>query len=321
VEVRTSGLSGTELGVDYAGAVTVLSNRGQQTVSLQVRVVDEPLAHLEPAQLDLGKIGWGKKGQERVTVSNRGGGTLHGRLVGSEPWLLVDPAVRSFALGKGQSLPVTFTADTTHFARRGRHSGRLQVQAQGRGNPVTAVTLEVDVPYLLDPARPATAVSTAADLIAACDGSWEGGLRFLQAGRLEAFLRFVGEDALAQAAAEARQQPDPNVGLETLLRACGALPPAQWDHNAADVEGDLGYGFLPKLGKKPDIVTFRILNRSQRGYLHGYLEPVAPWLSIPQPRFGCLPGQMAEVEIHADHKARRGKFFSLGEQLFDIVIE
>ena len=320
VEVKTAGLSGTELGVDYGGQVTILSSRGQQSVPVRLKVVDEPQAHLEPAQVDLGQAAWGDKVRGQVTVSNRGGGTLHGALVTDDSWIAIDPAGHSFALRKGAELPIALAVDTAQLARRGLHSGQLQVQTKGRGNPVATVTIRVDLPYPLDPAQPTTAVNTVADLIATCDASWDWGLHHLAAGRIEAFLRFIGEDGLAQVAAGSRQHPDPNAGLEALLRATGAEPPAKHRTNVDEVIRLLGFGPFPKLGRKPPVVKLFIENTSPRGYLHGQVTAFAPWLKVPQLYFGCLPGQVAEVELHVDHKAKKGGLFSLGTELFELEV-
>lgn len=321
VEVKTAGLTGTEVGVDHTETVTVRHSRGQQTVSVRVKVVDEPQAHLAPAKVDLGQVGWGTQSQGRVTITNRGGGTLRGRLISSVSWLLVDATAQNFALGRGQSQQLSFTMDATQFRRRGRHSGRLQVQTQKWGNPVCTVTVKVDVPYLLDPKQPSSAVSSVKELVAFCDSHWELSTHLLQAGRIEAFLRFIGKDGLADTAGRARRSPDASIGLESLLRAAGAEPPQQWRSNINDVLGQLGFGPLPKLFRKPALVSLFIENTSDRGYLHGYVRPLAPWLSVPQPRFGCLPGQIAQVRLHADHKARRGGLFSLNTELFEIAVE
>ncbi len=321
VEVKAAGLSGTELGVDYSGTVTILSNRGQQTVPVHVKVVDEPQARLDPAQVDLGTTALGATVRGQVTISNAGSGMLHGTLVASDAWITVDPTGQPFALGKGQSLPVAFTVNTTQFTRRGRYSGHLSAQTKARGNPAAVVTIQVDVPYTLDPAQPATVISTVADLVAACDACWEWGVHLLMAGRIETFLRFIGEDALAQTAASARQPPDLSAGLETLLRAVGAEPPTKYNTNVDDVLSQLGFGLIPKLGRKPPVVTLLIENTSLRGYLYGHVDSLVSWLTVPQPHFGCLPSQVAEVELCADHKVKKGGLLSLGTELFEIVVE
>ena len=321
IEVTTIALSGTELGVDYRGQVTILSNRGQQTVPIHAKVVEEPQAHLDPTLVDLGAVTWGATVQGQVMVSNSGGGTLHGTLVPDVAWIAVEQSGQPFSLGKGQLLPMVLRVDTSHFVRRDRYSGRLQVQTKGRGAPAAVVSIQVDAPYPLDPSQPATAVSTVDELVTICDASWEWGVYVLTTGRIEAFLCFVGEDALAQTAVTARQHPDPNVGLETLLRAARAKPPQKHRTNLGDVLSQLGFGLLPKLRSRPPVVKLLIENTSRRGYLHGHVDSLVPWLTVPQPRFGCLPGQVAEVELCADRKAKKGGFFSLGVALFEIVVE
>lgn len=73
--------------------------------------------------------------------------------------------------------------------------------------------------------------------------------------------------------------------------------------------------------RRPEVVTLHILNKSKRGYLYGRVEPVVDWLRIPQPQFGCLPGQIAEVPIHVDKAKRKLGLFSLRTELFEIVLE
>ncbi|MFB0537517.1 MAG: protein kinase [Anaerolineae bacterium] len=322
VEVKTASLSGTELGVDYSGTVTVLSNRGQQAVHVRLKVVDEPQAQLDPLQVDLGRVAWGARLRGQVTVSNSGGGTLHGVLVASKPWIAVDQKSQPFALGKGQSLAIAFTVNAAGFARRGRYSSQLQVQAKGRGNPVAVVTVQVDVPFPLDPANPTSQVSTLKELRDFCDRDWQAGMTLLSNGRIGTFLRFIGKTEAARIADQCRQMPDKAIGLERLLRdGLGAKAPTRYDTNAMDVVSDLGLGPLPKFFGRPEVVTLQVLNKSKRGYLYGRVESLVDWLHIPQPRFGCLPGQVAEVKIHVDKKSRKIGLLSLGTELFEIVVE
>ena len=320
VGIATANLSGTELGVDYNGTVTVLSNRGQQAVTVRVKVVDEPQAAVDPQQVKLGKVAYGQAVRRQVRVTNKGGGTLQGNLRSLERWIAVEDAGRRFSLRKGHSTVTYLTVHTAQLPRKGDYAGQLQVQSNG-GNPVVAVSVTVDVPFTLDPADPATAVSSLDELRDFCDADWEAGIHHLYAGRIEAFLSFIGEVDLARQAAECRQIENRSVGLETSLRAVGAKPPAKYDTNVMDVVSALGFGLLPRLRKRPDVVTLAILNNSKRGYLHGRVEPLVPWLAVPAPAFGCLPEEIAEVEIHADYKQRKTKLLSLGEELFEIVVE
>jgi serine/threonine-protein kinase len=340
VEVNTAGLSGDELGTEYGGKVTVQSNRGAQTIPVRLAVVDPPDTAVAPDRLDFGSVPFGAQVNRTLSLRNQGGGTLRAVVRTLDDWLvLLNPAGQplgsttspAFALKRGHSSVVNLVLDSGRLPTRGQHTGALQIEAANARTPVVSVpvTVTVDLPYLLDPTNPASAIRDKEDFWRWCDEDWAAALGHLRDGRLEACLRFIGEAGLAQEAMRCRQMADPkvsvrldlNVGLETLLRACGAPAPKKWETNALDIEGDLGYGFLPKLGKKPEKLTFQILNKSSRGYLHGYLDPVASWLSIPEPHFGCRPGEIAEVEIHVNREARPRKFFSPGEQLFDIVIE
>jgi len=329
VEVNTASLSGTEMPVDYGGTVTVLSNRGQQAVAVRLKVVEEPRPAIDPAEVDLGKLTYGAKARGQVTVSNAGGGTLHGTVTSPQPWIAVDPASQSVVLGKGRSIVVAFSVDTTQIATRGRHTGNIIVESSW-GKPASRVAIEVDVPFPLDPADPASQVSSVEELRDFCDADWAAGTRHLYSGRIEAFLHFVGDTTLAQTAAGCRRLADQNIGLETFLRAAGTEPPTRYDSNTMDVVGDLGYGPLPRLWKKPTVLHLLIQNKSKRGYLHGRAEPLVPWLSIPQPTFGCHPGEIAEIEIHADYQRRKqeakkkpltSRMFSAGEDLFEIILE
>lgn len=332
VEAKTASLSGDELGTEYGGRVIVQSNRGSQTINVRLVVVDPPDVAVSPARLDFGTLSFGDRAGQALQVSNKGGGALRAVVRSMEDWLLLlDPAGQptgsavspAFVLKRGHSTVVNLAVDSSRLPTRGRHVGTIQIEAANARTPVTPVqaVVVVDLPYLLDPADRTSAIRDKDELWRWCDAHWPAAIERLADGRLAACLRFIGETALTQEAVRCQGLPDRNVGLETLLRACGAPAPVKYDTNALDIEGDLGFGFLPKLGKKPDMLTFKILNKSLRGYLHGHLEAVAPWLSIPQPAFGCKPGEIAEVQIHADHAARPRKLFSTGEQLFDIVIE
>jgi serine/threonine protein kinase len=331
VEVNTAGLSGDERGTEFGGAVTVQSNRGAQTVPVKVVVIDDPDPVVTPDKLDFDTVPFGRLVVQPVSVSNAGGGTLQGTVSSLNEWIVLLDAngqpltagSPSLALKRGHSTVVHIGVDSGKVPTRGQQTGSIQIEAPAARKPVVAVPISVtvDLPFLLEPADPGSAIRDRTGLWQWCDTHWEAARGHLISSRLEACLRFMGEVGLAQGASRCRQMPDPNISLETLLRACGAPAPTKWETNALDIEGDLGYGFLPKIGKKPDSLAFKILNKSPRGYLHGYLEAVASWLSIPKPGFGCRPGEIAEVEIHADHKAQPRKLLSMGEQLFDIVID
>lgn len=331
VEVKTNSLSGTAQGTQHTGRLVVRSNQGTRTVAVQVTVMDPPILNLTPQRLKLGTVQYGKTAKRRLTISNQGGGVLKATLH-TEAWLpftdasgqrLGDGSSISLALQRGQAATVNLTLDSSQVATRGHHRGTIQVEAPEARNPVASipVTVTVEPPFLLDLADPNSAIGSKDELWRWCDGHWRRALRYLADGRLEACLQFIGEASLAGEARRRRGMADQAAGLETLLRACGAPPPQEWETNELEIEGQLGYGLFPKLFRKPDVLTFKVLNKSDRGYLHGRIEPIASWLAIPDPHFGCRPGEISEITIQVNRAARPRKLFWASEALLDIVIE
>jgi hypothetical protein len=101
---------------------------------------------------------------------------------------------------------------------------------------------------------------------------------------------------------------DLDVALEMALRSLGA-PPPDFEHNWPEVEVALGFGLRPNTQwfshkRVSSTVMFRIRNCG-RGYLHGCLQPLVPWLSIDYPDFGCLPRQEASIVIRVNPRLRR----------------
>jgi hypothetical protein len=183
---------------------------------------------------------------------------------------------------------------------------------------VTDVHLEVTPPYAMEPGDPTSMIRQPADLISLCDSEprrgidhWERGCAWMQNGRIADALRFLAQEALAQQAEAAARLPDPNIGLEHVLRALGAKPARAYKDNS----GDLVKQITGLFNRKPPMVEYAILNTSRRGYLHGYIHPLAPWLRVPEPRFGCKPGEESIVKIYPDYSQR-----AFGD-LFEPVIE
>ena len=331
IEVNAAALTGDEAGVPYNGRVAVQSNRGVATIPVRLAVVDPPAIALSPDRLDLGEVPFGASLSRTATISNQGGGNVQAVVRAGDDWItLVDAAGTPLGdvatvdhLVRGRSEVVGVVVESSRFLARGQHTSVLTVEAANAVAPVVnlPVTITVVPPYLLDPADSASAIDDRASLWRWCDDHWPLALAHLASGRLEACLRFLGEGDLAREAARCRQMADVQVGLETLARACGAPTPDRCQTNSGEVESALGFGFFPRLRRRPRTLMFRIQNQSARGYLHGYLDLTAPWLSVSQPRFGCRPGEIAEVEIVVDWRARPRRLFSFGEQLFDIVIE
>ncbi len=331
IEVNTAALVGDETGIPYGGRVAVQSNRGVATIPVRLAVVDPPVIALSPDRLDLGAVPFGVSLSRTATISNRGGGSMRAVMRATDDWIALGDAsgnpVGSVAtidsLMHGHGEIVSVIVDSSRFPARGQYTGALTVEAANALAPVVTLPVVVTVtpPYLLDPADRASAIDDVASLWRWCDDNWPSALAHLASGRLEACLRFLGEVDLAREAARCRQMADIQVGLETLARACGAPAPDRCQTNIAEIERALGYGFFPRLWRRPRTLVLRIQNQSARGYLYGYVDPVAPWLSASQPRFGCRPGEIAEVEIAVDPRARPWRPFTFSEPLFDIVIE
>ena len=252
VEVNTAGLSGDELGTEYGGQISLQSNRGSQTINVRLVVVDPPEAAVTSVRLDFGTLPFGAQARQALQISNKGGGALRVAVRSMEDWLiLLDPAGQptgsplspTFVLKRGHSTVVDLAVDGGRLPARGQHTGTLQIEAANARTPVTTVqaVVTVDLPYLLDPADRASAIRDKDELWRWCDGHWDAAIGRLVDGRLAACLRFVGENSLNQEAARCQGMSDHNVGLETLLRACGAPAPVKYDTNGLDIEGELGY--------------------------------------------------------------------------------
>jgi len=332
VEINSNKLTGSAQGSQYAGQLYVQSNRGHQTVAVQLTVLDPPEITIKPAQVDFGTVAYGATANKEITIANKGSDPIQATVRSQANWLLL-LAPGGNRLSQGQSMPLMIggndhvrlqvALDSSQVAVKGKQNGAVQIKAPDACNPTVSVNFSVNVnpPFLLDTASASSAIRSPDELWRWCDAHWKTALGHLNSGRLTACLRFLGETTLTQVAAVARQKADSQAGLEILLRACGAPVPKKYQINQRDVEDDLGFGFLPKPLKKPRIVAFKILNKDRRGYIHGRLETTAVWLDIPEPHFGCRPGEIAEVLIYANHNARKGKFFWASEHLFDLVID
>jgi serine/threonine protein kinase len=201
----------------------------------------------------------------------------------------------------------------------GSYSANLQVQAQGQVHPTTASPPAISSPFPLDSSRPDVAVSDLFGLIRSCDQNWSSALGWLQSGRIADFLRLIGQDSLGQLADSAIQQSDPSAGLEKLLRAAGAPPPEHYRLNKSDVLHQLGFGLSFRPVRIPERISLIIKNTSRRGYLHGSVISLAPWLSLSLQSFGCLPGQSARLELQVDQAQRKKARRALRSALFEIT--
>jgi hypothetical protein len=197
VEVKTSSLSGDELGTGYGGRVIVQSNRGSQTINVRLVVVDPPETAVSPGRLDFGALPFGERAGQALQVSNKGGGALRAVVRSMEDWLLIlDPAGQpiggavspTFVLKRGHSTVVNLVADSSRLPTRGQHTGAIQVEATNARTPVTTVqaVVTVDLPYLLDPADRTSVIHDRDELWRWCDAHWAKAVELLAAGWLHA---------------------------------------------------------------------------------------------------------------------------------------
>ena len=319
IEVKTDELAGTLEGAGYSGKVVVTSNRGRQTVPVQVTLIEEPQIAVTPPEVDLGGVEWHKRLEASFQIANTGGGILAGEAASEDPWLMIAPETSSFTLNKGDAHTVRLKVDTTFFKRRGIYSGRAVLTGKEFGRIQVNVKLVLDAPVRVSPTESDTAAKEVDDLIQLCDRYWDRALGWLRYGHIETFLRFIGNDALADLACQASREEDLNQGLELLLQKGGAPAPEDYVTNIKEVLNQLGFGLLPKQSARPNALTLKIQNTSRRGYLWGVVKPLAPWLSIPEPHFGCLPGETAEIRIDVNYSARKFSLFSTNTELFEIL--
>jgi hypothetical protein len=317
IGVDLAKLATSEARQDYSSAVTIDTNHGSLRLPVQITINNPPRPRLQPPAIHVGKVQSLRRTGGSVAIINEGGGVIAGTVRAEPSWLTVEAQHARFSLGYCQHATVNFGVTTEQLTPAGAHRGAL-VWETNIGTLVTDVHIEVTPPYAVDSGDPTTAIKQKGDLVKLCDreprrniDNWERGRAWLHSGRIAAALRFLGEDALAQVVDEWMRFSDANVGLERVLRAVGAKPAYDYKDNS----GELVRRIMGVFSHKPPVVEYVILNTSQRGYLHGYIQPLADWLNIPAPRFGCLPGEEATVPIYPDYKRR-----TYGD-LFEPVVE
>jgi hypothetical protein len=317
VSVDLAQLATADAQQSYTSAVVVTTNYGHVRVPVQISVSNPPRPRFQPPAVQLGRVEAQQRTGGSVAIINEGGGTISGIVRAEQPWLTVEAQNARFALGYYQQATVHFGVTTEQLTPRGIHRGTL-VWETDQGMFVTDVELEITPPYALEPGDLSSVVRQPADLISLCDceprrgiDHWERGCAWVQNGRIAAALRFLAQDGLAQQADACARLPDANIGLERVLRALGAKPARAYKDNS----GELVRQITGLFSRKPPMVEYAILNTSKRGYLHGYVYPLAPWLRVPEPRFGCKPGEESIVKIFPDYSQR-----AYGD-LFEPVIE
>ena len=159
-------------------------------------------------------------------------------------------------------------------------------------------------------------VNTIPGLIQYCATHWEDGLSALISGRVVEWL----SEQVEQAAQRAAQAQEAMIGPAQGERTAAAQEIARNAAYAAWLRDMGAIGIQPSLQVRPSGFDFgtvgatvkakstlQIQNRGQ-GYLAGQVESHVPWLTIPNPAFGCRAGEMAQVQVEV-----RGRNLQAGE--------
>jgi hypothetical protein len=296
---------------------------------LRAAAPTRPHPHLEvhPESLDFETLRKGESRSLRLQLANRGRGYLYGTCHTAHPWVLPVPGEFGCLADTEQQIEVRVeTSEVQVAGNASQLNSSLQITSNG-GDLTIPVSLQVvNTPqprvgtrFFMDPAMPGTQVSDLPGLVKLCDENWDDAIYWLLSRRIEEFLGSIRQDSLQQAAAVARQQFEPNAGLEDLLRRAGAPPARKFSTNAREVVRQLGFGLFPKRGSPASKVMLTIRNTSPRGYLHGEVKPLVGWLAVPDPRFGCRPGQSAEIELTVSLRVQKAKTLKLREALFELI--
>jgi hypothetical protein len=142
---------------------------------------------------------------------------------------------------------------------------------------------------------------------------WGEATKLLYDSTLETWLAEINEPELAPEAERIRHKvlEDPSIGLEQFQRLAGSFKLHRKDDAVTNLDNLIGQLIFWKMRKQkmPSELTLEITNRS-RGYMHGVVISKVPWIAVPHPRFGCLIGQTAEVDIGVIPAKRRTLEFS-----------
>lgn len=184
-------------------------------------------------------------------------------------------------------------------------------------------------PFALSEGRTVTAVP---DLVQLCVALWDEGLLALINGRIGEWLAAaaldlrragLAEDAdeidrIARRTLQAREEIEG--GSDRLGMSGTAQETARHSAYAAWLR-DLGaLGVQPSLQVRPQGFDFGVIGATIRarstlqitnkgqGYLTGRVESRVPWLTIPNPQFGCRAGETAQIRVEA-----RGRTLPPGE--------
>jgi hypothetical protein len=199
-------------------------------------------------------------------------------------------------------------------AKRYASAAEMRDALLATGQP-TAAKVELP-PFMLKEGQEA---STLRDLVRLCAANWDEGLRALVNGRIAEWLtesaeslRAAGQqteaEEIAQAARRTVKAQEKMVddasrpGMEEIAHHAAY---AAWleEMGAVGVQPSLqvhprGFDFEVIPANMKAVAEVQIRNKGQ-GYLTGHVESPLPWLTVPNPVFGCRAGETATVKVMA----------------------
>lgn len=287
-----------------------------------------PVLGTRPDLLDFETLRKGETRSLQLHLANQGRGYLFGEVKSGQEWIKLVMEEFGCQAGEQHSLEVRVATQALQVSgSMSQFDGSLAVSSNGgeASIPVRLRLVESGQPrpstrFFMDPSDPTSEVSDLPGWIRLCDQNWDEAIYWLLSRRIEEFLGSLGRQNLRQAAEAARQAAEPNAGLEQLLRLAGAGPPQKFRTNAREVLSQLGYGLFPKGGKPPGTLTLVVRNTSPRGFLHGAVKALVPWIGIPEGEFGCLPGKSAHIGLSAEPLRRKSNKLSFREPLIEISL-
>jgi len=168
---------------------------------------------------------------------------------------------------------------------------------QAMSLPVTTAA-----PYTLAPGLVGHSVE---ELVQICEQDWERAVSQFCNGYFETWLRETHQYGLADDAQRIVNQVkdgdqfERGLGLAEWLTATG---------HSKD-QGILRCLTLLDCGKVPWGPTIEVsldITNTGTGYLFGRVRALVPWLSVPQPYFGCSPGNVTQIKIQIRTTASPG---------------
>jgi serine/threonine protein kinase len=235
------------------------------------------------------------------------------------------PALRKHARGYSEPV-VEAVSRAIRSAPDKRYPSAADLRQALRGAaPESGIELP---PFELLPGRTVNSIPA---LIQLCASSWDDGLLALSSGRIAQWLEETAASLsqteteltvlpIEQAAERARQARQKMVDRVASSRAAAAQEIARNAVYAAWLQEMGAIGVQPRLDVRPARFDFGVvgatikaksviqLQNRGRGYLSGRVESHLPWLTVPNPVFGCRAGQSTQIQVEA-----RGRLLPPGD--------